>query len=534
MKALVLCLCVGFLLFHVATASGISFEETMEGFFSNSGSVTDSDAEFLAAYENGQQLNQTFSFHLKALVPSMDSFLKDVNHTVPIDTKDCYSKIYWNSKTFCVVGNSYILLFDGGVHKGNILYMRYQLYFTEISYKQAPAIYQLQGLKHVYGNYCAEALPALTTLYFHVFQPDSSISATGIVKINSKRLVEFLESFRPYPSISVLSFLYHITQFADFFASNVGKDCFHNVTQQVQSKFWYVWSSSITEGGFLLDIIARSFEVELRVEVYQPTMDPIVVKQFLPLDSLQSVETSALTRLEIINQLRLLIDQQSLNGAVNGSINSQVLLHQIEFQLTRGKQMHFAPTILLDKLKWLLPNVQSQYGNAKSGTIESKGKSTIPLSPSLPFVYTHYVIPMGMGLWKWTMVSAMQFEGTDLQIETMGLTITGSTDYLASSFVFYKGKSYELNDPVLLETKVVSDGSLEQQGIRLFEYRIHKLLTFDFSISCFAPTNQFAELEQEGKTTIHTTVMGKCTVTDLKAKQSFESTNSGVLLEVKY
>jgi len=50
-------------------------------------------------------------------------------------------------------------------------------------------------------------------------------------------------------------------------------------------------------------------------------------------------------------------------------------------------------------------------------------------------------------------------------------------------------------------------------------------------ISCEAPTSDFALLETEGNTQIHTTVLGTCGVEDLTNSENFSG--KGALLEVK-
>jgi len=57
-------------------------------------------------------------------------------------------------------------------------------------------------------------------------------------------------------------------------------------------------------------------------------------------------------------------------------------------------------------------------------------------------------------------------------------------------------------------------------------------LFIHLQISCFANVDKFALLDTEGDTQIHTTVLGNCTVTDIRNGLTFNN-NGNALLELK-
>ena len=134
------------------------------------------------------------------------------------------------------------------------------------------------------------------------------------------------------------------------------------------------------------------------------------------------------------------------------------------------------------------------------------------------------------------MISAMRFVdngtgvATNLKIEIVAL-LYGSTDSLAFSYVQYHGTEHHL-DPLTSDskTKMTHVGSIHGNQ-RLFGAEISSL-TLNMTIECQAPTDQFALLDQEGKTVIHTTVLGECYSYDRDTGATFVCSNCA-LLEVK-
>src|SRR5690242_7091378 len=121
-------------------------------------------------------------------------------------------------------------------------------------------------------------------------------------------------------------------------------------------------------------------------------------------------------------------------------------------------------------------------------------------------VYSTYPIRIGLSFWRWALISAMSFQGTDLQIEIVG-TYLGDI-LVATSYVYYQGQEYHLNDPALGDTTFNSTGGIVGQD-RYFSAEIDTLFEIQIYISCAANVDEFAMLDREGATVIYTTGRSK-------------------------
>ena len=113
------------------------------------------------------------------------------------------------------------------------------------------------------------------------------------------------------------------------------------------------------------------------------------------------------------------------------------------------------------------------------------------------------------------MISAMNFtdKGTNhsiaLKIEIVSVLI-GKDFSLATSYVFYEGKEYHLNDLLFSQTQMTATGDIQENDRHFGANLVSDNLRMD--VKCQAPVSQFALLDHEGQTVIHTTVLGDCTV----------------------
>ena len=96
-----------------------------------------------------------------------------------------------------------------------------------------------------------------------------------------------------------------------------------------------------------------------------------------------------------------------------------------------------------------------------------------------------------------------------LKIEVVSV-LYGSDHALATSYIQYEGTEHHLNNPLTSQTHMTATGEING-GIRRFGADI-KSENLEMVIDCHAPVSQFALLEHEGKTVIHTTVLGDCIV----------------------
>jgi hypothetical protein len=86
-----------------------------------------------------------------------------------------------------------------------------------------------------------------------------------------------------------------------------------------------------------------------------------------------------------------------------------------------GRRNDFLPAVLYDVAAKVLPTPVSNYGEVGTDDGVVGG---VPLKAGTPLVKTTYRIPVGLQLMHWCMISAMAFDGTDLQIEMVGMPLS--------------------------------------------------------------------------------------------------------------
>jgi hypothetical protein len=295
-----------------------------------------------------------------------------------------------------------------------------------------------------------------------------------------------------------------------------------------------VWASD-GQQGFLLDLIEHPDEAELRLDLYGAMASPpnsttrtitsprnnvgfplpTVHKQFVKLSDFSHQG-------QRVKMGPLALDASK--GLVSGTVNGI----PVHFAWTpTGRDMDFVPGWAEKAALGLIPNFHAYYGNTASG-VQVNSRS---LASGLPSVYATYPVRMGLTIVQWVLISATSFAGAgDLQIQVVG-TILAPDLILATSYVYVNGTQYK-NDGALfaLENRVTSPGTVVG-GDRVFAARIHTLELGEASVTCQAPTGQFALLAKEGATEIHTTVMGSCTA--VVNGKSYASAGSTSLLELK-
>ena len=155
---------------------------------------------------------------------------------------------------------------------------------------------------------------------------------------------------------------------------------------------------------------------------------------------------------------------------------------------------------------------------------------TTPTLFTLPHFPTHFLhitsVPVGLSILCWGIVSASQFVGADgigidLQAEvvTAPLEVIKTIGHITPVYVRLDGKEYKMNSELDLLTSlqtVTADGRLTTNNThRSFHASISVkptlVTTVKINITCIAPVGAFAFLQKEGKTYIHSTVMGDCT-----------------------
>jgi hypothetical protein len=59
--------------------------------------------------------------------------------------------------------------------------------------------------------------------------------------------------------------------------------------------------------------------------------------------------------------------------------------------------------------------------------------------------------------------------------------------WTASTYIFYNGQEYKLNDPAFFDTSIISSGEV-QNGNRVFAAQVDTLFEISLKISCVAPS----------------------------------------------
>jgi hypothetical protein len=128
------------------------------------------------------------------------------------------------------------------------------------------------------------------------------------------------------------------------------------------------------------------------------------------------------------------------------------------------------------------------------------------------------------------MISAPRFAGTDLAFEISAARLFGQWN--PTAWVFHAGREYHLNSALdsLFRVRLGRSGDVES-GERVFTASIRaKGLHID--VEARGPIDQFARLDAEGATEIHTTLFGTCRATVASAGQTFVAERT-CLLELK-
>jgi hypothetical protein len=273
--------------------------------------------------------------------------------------------------------------------------------------------------------------------------------------------------------------------------------------------FWYLFSTNGAD-GFLLDIIRRPGEALARLVTYQQGRPPRIVRHgFQPADLNGIAGASGVTLGGIA------LDTLGCRSTLPGmNINAQFALN--------GRKMRFVPTFVT----WCFDNVpdfRSHYGAIQQATCEGSMYKDAPVTCS---TYSMESIADA----RWVLISAPRFAGTDLAFEISAARLLGR--WMSTAWVFYGGREYRLNSPLdsLFRVRIRRAGDVES-GERIFAASI-RASGLQFEIEARGPLEQFARLEAEGQTEIHTTLFGTCRATIASAGRTFVAERT-CLLEVK-
>ena len=498
-----------------ATVS-ITFNETLKGFATVGGSPADTIRDFELAYMKGKLQGEVLAFSLHVNIEDVKTWLVDPLHNA-ICTGTVEESAITNTTKVPVgpVPQGSLHIFDGGVLPSHQLMMEYSLPF-----KEDGKHYLLYGVKHIPGNNCLGLLTQITTLYVHVLDadakdPKSAVLRSGIVKIGAGDIISLAASIRVHGG-TVADKIRGFLQFGVLLLGDVIKNCIDRAA--FQTEFWYLWTSD-GHTGVLIDLIKRPDTLELRLVQYtdggHTNASHSVTRETLPLEDF----AYGADNVTVHFGKSMVMGKNHLVGTVQG------IQVNISFATGGRSNSFLPPELALLGLAAVLPDPISQYAESgwPIGGVVGKNK----LAPSIPLVKTTYKIPYGLDLLNWAMISASQFmsedgkTSTDLQIELVGMPIKilgVDLAWVSPSYLYYDGTEHKVDtvEGSSEFVKIIHDGSLTHDNKhRLFAAEIQlpaaaSGLIHAF-VNCSAPAGQFAFLDQEGSTYIHTTVFGTCT-----------------------
>ncbi|XP_062510338.1 uncharacterized protein LOC134186389 [Corticium candelabrum] len=466
---------------------GIQFNETLTGY------ISPGDVPYQQGYDEGKAANRTTWFLCNFRIIHMASFVGNSSHH---HVAQCTGHVFVHGLT----GSNGAEIVDGrvDVFDNNVVNHELQMQYN-LSFDADGTQYRLEGVKYIYGSDCSHLFEMSTTLYTHIVQytkdqlESSSIVASGILTINMIGTINLLESIQFVGNGTDADKLEVLYEFGKFLLSSVEEDCL-NLTNY-ETRFWYIWASD-GEQGFLLDLIERPDKCEIRLETYHYNATPQVQKEWVNLDDLHITPTDV-----------HMGDVTMSKTNVYGSVNNVSLA--LGYNVTSGAN-HFVPLLLVEASKGLIPDIYSRYGYVTGGQINHHSYTN-----TTALTFTTYTFKVGLKEGRWAMISAMNFtdKGTNhsiaLKIEIVSVLI-GKDFSLATSYVFYEGKEYHLNDPLFSQTQMTATGDIQGNDRHFGANLVSDNLRMD--VKCQAPVSQFALLDHEGQTVIHTTVLGDCTV----------------------
>jgi hypothetical protein len=390
---------------------------------------------------------------------------------------------------------------------------RYSLPFTALDGQS----YTLEGVKIILGANCLHVEAMMTTLYTKIVsQSSGTVLREGIVVIPPLGVLALAASVRAVGAGNDADKVAALATVFGYAEQTLQTLCFSDANYEFS--FWYLWAAQEDgSAGFLIDLIKQPDQLELRLDTYAATAAPVVTRQFLPLSAFADRGNGTLVFGQqcVLMQARGSLACQVTSGATNLTVTAS-------FALT-SRSNAFVPATIEDAVRGLLPDVVSTYGTLGSGT----RAAGVAYAAGLPMVFTTYPIRAGIDYWQWAMISAQRFPGTDLAAEVMAIEL--GKVWLATGYVLFKGKEYHVDDPFVLAASIETRGEISG-GNRIFTSTIRLGVDDVLDLHCSAPVGQFAVLDREGKTTIHTTVLGSC-VAQIKGA-TFHSGNN-VLLELK-
>lgn len=273
--------------------------------------------------------------------------------------------------------------------------------------------------------------------------------------------------------------------------------------------FWYIFATNGAD-GFLLDLIRRPGECLARLVTYRQGRPPRIVLHGFGPSGLKGAPGALGAALGGIS-----LDAFGCRGALPG-------MHLDARFALNGRAMRFVPGFVT---WWFdaVPDFRSRYGVLEQAICEGA------VYEDAPIVCSTYSLE-SLAAARWVLISAPRFAGTDLAFEISAARLSGR--WMPSAWVFHGGREYHLNSALdsLFRLRIGRCGEVES-GHRVFTASI-RAPGLRLDVEARGSIDQFARLDADRQTEIHTTLFGACRATVDPAGQTFLADKT-CLLEVK-
>ncbi len=254
--------------------------------------------------------------------------------------------------------------------------------------------------------------------------------------------------------------------------------------------FWYAYASNGTD-GFLLDLIRRPETAAARLAVFHDGSPPRILRRGFATAEMHGTA----------GELGVRVGNFCLDALGCAASIDDVSL-EAQFALD-GRHMRFVPA-------WLpvvandVPDFRSNYGTLQNASCNGVAYADVPV------VCSSYAVE-DLAPAKWVLMSAPRFADTDLAFEISAAHLLGR--WQPTAWVYYGGQEYQLNSELdsLFHVHIQAAGDVQSQE-RIFTASI-QAGDLRIAIEGRGPVDQFALLEVEGQTEIHTTLLGSCRAT---------------------
>jgi hypothetical protein len=240
--------------------------------------------------------------------------------------------------------------------------------------------------------------------------------------------------------------------------------------------------------GFLLDLVRRPEEDVARMAIFRQGRPVRIVRHGFPPGSLRATENGPGASLAGVT-----MDAVGCRNSLEGmSLDAQFALD--------GRNMRFVSAWV----SWWFDNVpdfRSYHGTIGHATCEGVSYRQTPM-----VVSTYSLGDLADA--KWVLISAPRFDSSDLAFEISAARLCGR--WMPAAWMYFGGREYKLNSAFdsAFRVSVGSAGDIVAAQ-RVFTATVRAGGTL-LEVEATGAVEDFARLEAERQTEIHTTLFGSC------------------------